>query len=204
MSSALAAPPPSERAPTADVSYHRFTVAQYRRMIEAGVFKPDERVELIYGWIIEKMTHRPPHAATITRIMRRLSRILTDEWLLRIQDSISARDSEPEPDVAIVRGPEEKYFSRHPNSKDIALLVEVSDATLRYDRETKGPLYARERVPFYWIANLIDARIEVYTDPKAGKTPAYRQRRDYASDEAVPLFLNGREIARIPARELFP
>jgi Uma2 family endonuclease len=204
MSSAVAAPPPTEKPPVEAVHYHRFTVEQYHRMIDLGVFKPNDRVELFHGWIIRKMTHKPPHDATVTRIMRRLSRILADEWLLRIQCSIAARDSEPEPDVAVVLGPEEKYYARHPGSKDIALLIEVADATLSYDREAKGPLYARERVPFYWIANLIDGRVEVFTDPRAGKAPAYRQRHDYAVGESVPLVLDGREIARIPVSELLP
>jgi Uma2 family endonuclease len=199
---AVASPPPTETPAAEAVRFHRFTVAQYHRMIDLGIFKPSDRVELFRGWIIRKMTHKPPHDATVTRIMRRLSRVLADEWILRVQCSIAARDSEPEPDIAVVRGPEEKYFTRHPGSKDIALLIEVADATLTYDREAKGPLYARERIQLYWIANLIDARVEVFTDPKAGKAPAYRQRRDYTAGESVPLVLDGREVARIPVREL--
>ena len=200
---AVAAPPSTETAAEA-VRFHRFTVAQYHRMIDVGVFQPDDRVELFRGWIIHKMTHKPPHDAAITRMTRRLSRLLPDEWLLRVQCAIAARDSEPEPDFAVVRGPEERYFARHPGSKDIALVIEVADATLTYDREAKGPLYARERLPLYWIANLVDGRIEVFSDPKAGKSPAYRQRRDFTAGEAVPLVLDGREIARIPVRELLP
>ena len=202
MNVAVAAPPTQAAAET--LRFHRFTVDQFHRMIDLGIFKPGVRVELFKGWIVRKMTHNPPHDSAVARLTRRLYHLLAEEWSVRVQSAIALRDSEPEPDVVIARGPEETYDARHPGPKDVALLVEVADATLAYDRDAKGPLYAQARIAAYWIVNLVNRRVEVYTEPKAGRSPSYRTRRDFTADEAVPLVLDGREIARIPVRGLLP
>ena len=173
-------------------------------MIQAGILTENDPVELLEGWIVTKMPHNPPHDGSISLIHRRLMRLLSEEWLIRIQSSITTRDSEPEPDLALVRGPNEPYFSHHPRPQDIALLIEVANTTLRQDREEKGRLYARARIPVYWIVNLVDALIEVYTDPRAGRSPAYRQRQDYNKQDAIPLILEGTVLGTIPVRELLP
>jgi Uma2 family endonuclease len=183
--------------------FHRFTVAEYQRMAYAGAFDK-VRVELLDGWIVDKKMHNPPHDFTFNRLNGRLIRMLTGEWVVRNQSTILLRRSVPEPDLVVARGPEETYAERHPGPKDTVLVVEVSDATLSSDRGFKGALYARARIPIYWIVNLVNHRVEVYTDPKAGRSPAYRARSDCAVDESVPLVLDGREIARIPVREILP
>jgi hypothetical protein len=198
----VAAPHEQTEVPVAPV--YRFTVAQYHRMTEAGVLTEDDRVELLEGWIVHKMPHNPPHDATITRIQRRLTRILPDEWLLRIQCAITTPDSEPEPDLAVVQGPEEVYFARHPGPGDIALLIEVADTTIEQDRGEKRRLYARARIAAYWIVNLPESKIEVYTSPRAGKSPAYRQQQDYGLADSLPLSVAGRVLAHLPVAELLP
>src|SRR5262249_53645273 len=157
------------------------------RMIQTGILTEYHRVELLEGVIVDKMPHNPPHDGTITRIQRRLARLLSDDWLIRVQSAITTKDSEPEPDIAIVKGPEDVYFTRHPGPRDIALLIEVADTTLEADRRDKGRTYARARIPVYWIINLNDRQVEVYTEPKGGKSPAYRRRCDYGTDAKVPL-----------------
>jgi Uma2 family endonuclease len=191
---------PSETT-MADISLLRFTVDEYQRMIDAG-FLNDRRVELLEGWIIEKMPHNPPHDSAVTRLNKRLIRLLPDEWVVRNQSAVVAKDSQPEPDLAVVRGPEELYNVRHPSPKDAVLVIDVSDSRLIFDRTVKGPLYAQARIPTYWIVNLVNRRIEVYTVPRAGKSPVYRQRRDFTADESIPIVLDGNEIARIPVREI--
>jgi Putative restriction endonuclease len=181
---------------------HRLSVAQYHRMIDTGVLTEDERVELLEGWIVEKMPHNPPHAGTITRIERRLNRELSDNWLIRIQSAITTRDSEPEPDLAVVEGPEERYWERHPRPDEVALAIEVAESTLESDRIVKGRIYARARIPVYWIANLVDRRLEVYTEPKGGKAPGYRGCEELGVDASVTLVLRGDEVAQIPVKEL--
>jgi Uma2 family endonuclease len=183
---------------------HRFTVAQYHRMIEMGILTANDKVELLEGWIVPKMPRNPPHDATLARINRLLIRTLPDEWVLRVQSAITLRTSEPEPDFAVVRGPEDLYFQRHPAPRDVALLIEVASSTLLADRRNKGRLYAQARIPEYWIINLVAGTVEVYTDPRAGRTAAYRQQHNYELADAVPLRLQGRELARIPVRALLP
>jgi Uma2 family endonuclease len=196
---AVALPPPGALA-----SFYRFTVEQYHRMIETGVLTEDDRVELLEGWIYNKLPHNPPHPATITRVARRLSRVLPEDWLVRIQSPITTTDSELEPDLAVVSGPEEVYFSRHPGPADVGLLIEVADTTLELARGEKRRLYARARIAEYWIVNIPESQVEVYTSPRAGKEPTYRRRRDHGREEAIRLTLGGQEIASIAAGELLP
>jgi Uma2 family endonuclease len=183
---------------------HRFSVAEYHRMIRAGILTEDHRVELLEGVIVDKMPHNPPHDGTITRIQRRLARQLSQDWLIRVQCAITTRYSEPEPDLAIVKNLEDVYFTRHPGPRDIALLIEVADSTLADDRQDKGSIYAHARIPIYWIVNLNDRTVEVYTEPKSGKEPAYRRHADYGIDAKVPLVLEGEQVAQIAASDLLP
>jgi hypothetical protein len=201
---ASVAPAIEVQVPPRARSFYRFTVEQYHRMIEIGILDENDRVELLEGWIICKMGHHPPHDGTIMLLQDRLMRVLPESWLVRIQSSVTTSDSEPEPDLAVVRGPVEVYFTRHPAASDIALLIEVADASVETDREEKRRIYARARIAVYWIANIPEAQVEVYTQPRAGRSPTYRQRHTYRRDDAVPLVIDGEEIARIPARELLP
>jgi Uma2 family endonuclease len=175
-------------------------------MIAAGVLTENDRVELIDGQIVAKMTHNPPHDTSVDLTQSEVSAVLPEDWRVRVQSAITlpGADSEPEPDVAVVRGPARRYRRSHPRAKDIALLIEVADATLRYDRTTKHRLYAGARIPVYWIVNLIDSYVEVYTLPRGGRSPGYRNRQDYSLSEAVPVVIEGREIARIAVQELLP
>jgi hypothetical protein len=186
------------------LSDYRFTVAQYHRLLTAGILKDGERVELLEGRLVNKVAQHPPQAGTTLRLSRRLPRWLPDDWLVRSQLPILLRDSEPEPDFAIVPAPEETWDTRHPKPDEVALIIEVSDATLADDRLVKGRIYARARLVEYWIVNLVDAQVEVYTHPRGGRVPAYRQRKDYGKKDAVPLTLAGKHIRTIAVRELLP
>jgi Uma2 family endonuclease len=188
----------------AQARVYRFSVAQYHRMAAEGILTTNDRVELLHGYIIEKMTQNAPHAGAIRRITRRLLPLLPDEWLLGVQGPVTLRDSEPEPDFSIIRGPEEAYANRNPGARDVAIIMEAADSSLLQDQREKGPMYAQARIPEYWIVNLVERRVEVYTQPRAGKSPGYRQQQNYRPEESVPLILAGREIARIPVRELLP
>jgi Uma2 family endonuclease len=183
---------------------HRFTVEQYHRMIDAGVLTEDDRVELLEGWIVEKMPHTPPHDGTILAAQTELLKVIPASHVLRIQSAITLADSEPEPDLAVAQGPLRRYFEEHPGPRDLALVVEVAAATLDQDRGIKQRIYARARIPVYWIVNLLDGLVEVYTNPRAGKSPAYRQRQDLGGKDTVSLVIDGKEVARIPVRDLLP
>ncbi len=192
--------PKDDQAPTP----YRFSVRQYHRLVESGILTTNDRAELLEGLIVKKTPHSPLHDGTIGAVQGPFWDKLPDGWLLRIQSAVTLDDSEPEPDPAIVRGPAEQYFLRHPVPRDIGLLIEVAETALVVDRGQKFRLYARNRVPVYWVVNLKEDQIEVYTLPRAGKKPGYRRQQDFTWDDSVPLVLAGHEIARIPVRELLP
>src|SRR5205823_956408 len=121
-----------------------------------------------------------------------------------IQDSITLSDSEPGPDFFAATGPEEKYDTRHPGPKDLVLVVEVADSSLGFDRNTELPLYAGSRIAQYWIIDVNARRIEVYTQPRGGKSPTYRQQDNYGPDESVPVVVAGRQLGTVPVKDLLP
>jgi Uma2 family endonuclease len=175
-------------------------------MIRAGILGEDDDVELLEGWIVPKMPKGPIHDALISWVHNRvLGPRLCEGWFCRGQSAITTAESEPEPDLAVVRGSERDYFSRHPGPADMALAVEVADSSLARDRSIKARIYAAANVPVYWIINLVDNQVEVYTDPTGpAANPVYRQRRDYGRDDLVPPVVDGRELGPIPGRELLP
>lgn len=200
------APGGSQEPPFSDSSYqlYRFSVDQYEKMIEMGLLTSGDRVELIEGIVVQKMTQHPPHAVAIDYTQDALRSLLPEGWRLREQKPIKLSDGEPEPDLVIVRGPLQPYEKQHPGPRDIALLIEVADASLEADRRDKGRTYARARIPVYWIINSIDRQVEVYTEPKGGKTPAYRDRTDHAFNAKVPLRIGQSEVGQVTVRDLLP
>jgi Uma2 family endonuclease len=179
-------------------------VDEYHRIIQEGIVTEEDGVELVEGWIIEKMTRSRLHDGAVVMTIIRVSRSLGEHWYCG-KMAITTDTGEPVPDVAVVRGESRDYLSAHPRPRDVGLLVEVGDTTLETDRALKGPHYARVAIPFYWIVNLIDGILEVYSDPTgADPDPQYRRRQDYGPADSVPLILDGNEIARIAVRELIP
>jgi len=118
---------------------------------------------------------------------------------MRVQGPITLSDSEPEPDVVLARGEIGQYDHRHPTPKDVGVLMEVGDSTVLDDRRYKGILYAREKVPEFWLINIPARKVEVCTKPRAGK---YQKKVEYTEKQTVPLFLDGVKIADIPVSEL--
>ena len=191
--------------PALSVRSKRFSVLEYQRMIATGIIRSGEKLELREGWLVYKMTVNPPHAASIRRTVRVLTKLLPKGWCQQAQLPISLLDSVPEPDIAILRGVEEDYDKRHPTAADSPQVTEVADSSLDEDRVDAARMYARAKIPVYWIINIPEEQIEVYTDPTGDcDEPAYRSRRDYHRGEDVPLILDGVEVARIPVNELLP
>lgn len=203
---ALAAPvSPSFALPPPHLPMRRFSVAEYHQLIQTGVLTENDRVELLEGWLIHKMPRNPPHDTSLRRTQNRIERLLPSGWDWRMQFAITTADSEPEPDLTIVRGNVDTYATRHPGPPDIGTLIEVADSTLRLDRGDKAWIYARAGIVIYWIINLVDRQVEVYTDPTGpDAAPRYRQRQDYTETESVPLVLDGQQLALIPVRDLLP
>ena len=177
----------------------RFSTDEYHKMIESGILTSNARVELLEGWIIKKMSQNPPHAGSVCRINRWLGRCLPDAWSFRCQGPITLADSEPEPDFTLARGEQGTYDCRHPGPSDIGIVLEVADSTLLADRRYKGTLYANEKIPEFWLINLVKRKIEVYTKPRGGK---YGKKVEYAETDAVPLILDGVKVADVSVAEL--
>jgi Uma2 family endonuclease len=142
-----------------------FTRAELERMEEAGMFHPEERIELIGGELFRK--ERPlksAHATAISLCEEALRRIFSQGYVVRVQLplTLSERD-EPIPDLAVVPGAIRDYETHHPTRA--VLVVEVSEATLRFDQRVKASLYAWAGIPEYWIVNLVEYRLEVYREP---------------------------------------
>jgi Uma2 family endonuclease len=185
--------------------FRRFTVDEYHKLIEVGILTEDDNLELLDGYLVHKMSRNPPHDATIQKAMKRLFRALPPDWDLRIQSAVTLTASEPEPDLAVVRGDENRYLTHHPGPADIGLVIEVAEATLAGDRADKGRIYAQAGISCYWILNLVDGRVEVYTGP-SGPTaaPGYAHREDLQVGADVALLLDGILATSIPVRDLLP
>jgi len=181
------------------VGLRRFSVEEYHRMGEAGVFGPGERVELIRG-VIRKMSPKGKrHVIAVSKIIRSFVPRLASRAMVYVQDPLARKGwpSEPEPDFWVTANPDPLAYGTE--SAPAALIIEVSDSSLEYDRTVKAPLYAEAEVPEYWIVNLIDDVLEVLRDPQAG---AYRSRTILrAEDRVAPLTWPDLDVS---VRDLLP
>jgi len=178
----------------------RWSLEEYHSLINQGMFE-DERVELLEGWIVPKMTRNPPHDATVAIVDDLLRPMIGQTGHLRIQSAVSLEESEPEPDLAVVRGSARDYRQRHPGMGEILLVVEIADASLRKDRR-KATIYAAAGIPVYWIVNLGEQQVEVYSDPDP-MTQTYRQLSTRGMGTGVPVSFSERQ-ASLRVEEIFP
>ena len=142
------------------------TVQEYHRMAEAGIFHPEERLELIAGQVIRMSAKGTAHESAITRTERLLRQRLGEQVLLRLQSPIQLDDySEPEPDIAVVMPNPLDYDDHHPCPEEVFLLIEVADSSLKYDREVKALAYAKSGIADYWILDVNQRKLHVYRLP---------------------------------------
>jgi Uma2 family endonuclease len=143
------------------------TIDDYHRMIETGIIHEGERIELISGQIFTMAAKGTRHTVATAELMGELLLLLGRRAKIRCQDPITLpNNSEPEPDIVIARLREDNYLDSHPAPADIILVIEVADSTLGFDRNTKAPLYAAAGISEYWIVNLVDDRLEIYSQPQ--------------------------------------
>ena len=188
-------------APT--LSVWRLSVEQYHEMISTGILHHGEPIELLEGVLVPKMTRNPPHRIAVTQLRDLLMRLVDNGWHVETQEAVTLDTSEPEPDLAVIRGTVRDYPDRHPGPNDIGLVVEVADTSLAHDRGQKKRVYARAGIVEFWIVNLIDEQIEVYSDPTGPVDPSnqpeqpdYQQRLVYTPGQSVPVMLGG-GVARL-------
>ena len=179
-------------------------------MIDAGIIKAGEPLELLDGVLVPKMTKSPSHRIATRHMTDTVCGLLTAGWYVDTHEPLLLRElhlgagNVPEPDVAVIRGDTEDYPDNHPTADTIALVVEVSDTTLRDDRGLKKRIYAHARIPEYWIVNLIDQQLEVYQRPTGSALKAdYEVTRTYSLTESVSVRIGNKTVGPIPVRSLF-
>lgn len=187
-----------EKADAPAIARRKFRVEEICKMVEVGILPEESGWELIDGEVIHRMTIGSKHAGTIIRLGKLFERKIGDKTLVSIQNPIHIDDyNEPEPDIAILKPREDFYAESHPLPDNILLLIEISDSTIKFDREVKKTLYAEAEIAEFWLVNLKDNTIECYSSPKNGN---YRLAQILEKGETVKsgtienLILNVEEI----------
>ncbi len=196
--------------PASGLRPYLMSVDVYEKLVASGVFGDKSRVFLWKGQLVEKVsdvTKGRPHVTALNRLHRALGRLVEDQGYFAEQDQPIALDdqSEPEPVLKCVRGGVKDYAERTPTALDCPLVVEVADLSLEDDAGEMLRAYAAAVVPVYWVVNIPNHRIDVYTVPTgSAEAPTYRELRSYGPDDEVPVILDGREVGRISVREVLP
>ena len=174
-------------------------------MIEAGILTEDDKVELVGGVLLRKLPRKGPHSIASRETFKILDRLLPPGYFATREDPLRIREyDEPEPDISIIRG-QSRDYAIQPDSTRVALVVEVSDATLAYDRGEKLLAYAIGEIPGYWIVNLLAGQLEVYTEPSGALDPVgYRRCQVLKPTEQLDLAIGGRILGRIAIADLLP
>ncbi len=168
------------------------SVKEYHRMGEIGILSPDEPVELIDGVIRKMNPIGTKHAAVVNKLTNLLPRFVGTQAWISVQNPIVLNDdTEPEPDVALVKLRDDAYATAHPQPEDVLLVVEVSDTSLEYDLTEKLPRYAASGIPEVWLVDLVNNILEVYREPisQPNGTAAYRQRTNYYAGDTIELLM---------------
>jgi Uma2 family endonuclease len=150
------------------VRVKQWTREEYDRLVAAGAFQPESRIQLVQGEIVEIAPQSARHAAAVRRVSKAMETVFRRGYDVRPQLPLTiGAHSEPEPDIAVVPGSPDDYRDAHPSAA--VLVIEIADTTLDFDRTRKQALYAQARIPEYWIVNLVDGVLEVYRDPHESK-----------------------------------
>lgn len=162
-----------------------FTVDEFYRMADAGIFREDDRLELLDGEIIEMTPIGPPHAACVTLLNRLLIERLGRRAVVTPQNPARLDDlTEPQPDLCIARWRDDGYATAHPRPDDLLLVVEVADTSLPYDRDRKAPRYALARIPETWVIDLNAEAIHAFRGPSDGR---YGVARTFGRNDTIDI-----------------
>jgi Uma2 family endonuclease len=185
-------------------SLHRVTLDQYEAMVESGILTARDRVHLVNGCLVEKMSEDVPHATADILCGEQLARLIPPGWHVRPVKPIRirglARGNKPQPDRSIARGTVRDYSRRTPEPADIALVIEVSDSSLDDDRVIAG-IYGQALIPAYWIVNLIDGQVEVYSKPGPD---GYATLEVLAPGHVLTIVLDGVKVGQIAVEDILP
>ena len=188
-------------------SLYRLSLEKYEAMVESGVFSKRDRLQLVEGLLVEKMTEHPPHASVSVTTADAIRAMLPKGWHLREEKPlrIPARASLPEPDIVVTRGKSQDYLKRHPEPVDVSLVVEVADSSLEEDRTVMARIYGGGELARYWIINLVGHQVEVYSQPSGIAEPlGYRHCEIFRPGQSIPVVIDETEVARIAVAEILP
>src|SRR4051812_8521708 len=170
------------------LAQHWITSDEYERMGEAGIFHPDDRLELLEGAIYEMPPIGSPHAACVDLLITLLTEWAQRRFIVRGQNPVRLNDfSEPQPDVALLRWRDDFYRNSHPTPEDVLLIIEVADSTVESDRSYKVPLYAKAGIAEVWLVNLPEEQIELFASPVNDEYQIIRifKRGDVAESQTI-------------------
>ena len=171
-------------------------------MVASGAFKGRNRFQLIDGLLVAKMTQNPPHTISDDLCGQSLARVMPG-WYIRPAKPVRlpGQATMNEPDRCVVRGQARNYRGQHPGPADIVLVVEVADSSLADDRELGTKVYAPAGLPVYWIVNLVDRQVEVYSSPGPG---GYQSCAVFRSGQIIPVVVDGQQIGEIAVDDVLP
>ena len=179
--------PTQTSAPPVESIFH-WTVEKYHQLIDTGILGETDKIELIRGNIVQMSPINPPHAAAVDTLARAFYKKLPDDVLVRVQNPVTlSEDSEPEPDIALVRMAEHRYRKRHPSVDDILLVIEVANSSGEKDRHSKIPMYAQARIEEVWLVDLRQKQLWAYLDPQ---NDHYKTIRIFDKEIISPLFVS--------------
>jgi len=188
-----------------DEPIYRLSVDQYHDLINRGQLTADDPVELIEGVLVFKMPKNRPHKAAVRRCNQAITAVLPANYFYDQEQPITLADGEPEPDGMVVTGRVQDYDDVDVDPSKVPLVIEIAEATLKRDRGSKLHSYARAGIVCYWIVNLIDRQIEVYTQPNTtSEVPTYAAPEIFKPGDSVPFKIGGQLIAEIPVAEILP
>jgi Uma2 family endonuclease len=193
--------PPSEQ----QGMLYRFSLEQYHQMAESGILAENNQVEFLEGILVRKMTKNRAHSVATHRLRALLERLAPSGYYVDSQEPTTMTDSEPEPDAMVVRGRLEDYQDEQPPASQVPFIAEVADASMHYDRGWKKRVYARAGIPTYWIVNLVQRQIEVFTQPSGeAANPDYALCQVFNPSQDVTVVLDGKEVGRIAVKDVLP
>ena len=183
-------------------SLYRMTLEKYEALIASGFFGKRDDVHLINGYLVNRMAESPLHGAVCDAVRLAIEAILLAGWYIRSEKGLRmpSQISVPRPDLVVVRGAPRDYLARYPEPADTALVVEVSYTSVDDDR-AMADIYAAGGVPVYWLVNVDDGQVEVYSDPGPD---GYRTHAVLAPGHALHVVVDGAEIGEIAVADILP
>ncbi len=183
----------------------RLTVDQYEAMVDSDVFTKHDRFVLINGYLVTKVTKKPPHVIASELLRDELIGLVPRaQWRVMVEAPVRIPHyNEPEPDVSLARGKAKDYANRHPGPADLALVVEVAKSSLFEDRQM-AKIYGAAGIPVYWIVNLRARQIEVYTFLKRRGATRYGKPRIFKAGQSVPVVVDGKEVGQLAVVDILP